>query len=242
MTEPRDVEIDEQDQPRTVEMPRPRAVGSPLATGNGSRPAFSAVKPEPKLESRQDQPSVPESTGAKFESRFESRPEPEPEPVEQRRLASPKAAADEPASDQPSSLQRAVNGVRAAWPFVQKILPLLDGQVITAVTNLLTPHHPPAAQVNLAPLESSLTDIRTRHGELSEQLTLQNASLKKVEDRLEMVCEATDRNTLEQQELMADLKSVGRKVNIIAVFALLLLAGSIAINVLLFLHIKRVLP
>lgn len=238
MTEPRDVEIDEQDQPRTVEMPRPRAVGSPLATGNGSRPAFSAVKPEPKPESRQDQPSVPESTGAKFESR----PEPEPEPLEQRRLASPKAAADEPASDQPSSLQRAVNGVRAAWPFVQKILPLLDGQVITAVTNLLTPHHPPAAQVNLAPLESSLNDIRTRHGELSEHLTLQNASLKKVEDRLEMVREATDRNTLEQQELMADLKSVGRKVNIIAVFALLLLAGSIAINVLLFLHIKRVLP
>ena len=119
---------------------------------------------------------------------------------------------------------------------------LFRSQVITAVTNLLTPHHPPAAQVNLAPLESSLTDIRTRHGELSEQLTLQNASLKKVEDRLEMVREATDRNTLEQQELMADLKSVGRKVNIIAVFALLLLAGSIAINVLLFLHIKRVLP
>lgn len=251
MSEPRDIEIDEQGQPRITEMPRPRAVGSPLATGIGSRPAISAARPEPRQESRlespQDQPPAPGPAGPRIERGFESRPEPRlepgPEPVEQRTLASPKAAADEPAPDQPSSLQRAVNGVRAAWPFVQKILPLLDGQVITAVTNLLTPHHPPAAtQVNLAPLESSLTDLRTRHGELSEQLTLQNTSLKRVEDRLEMVREATDRNTLEQQELMADLKSVGRKVNVIATLALLLLAGSIAVNVLLFLHIKRVLP
>jgi len=71
---------------------------------------------------------------------------------------------------------------------------------------------------------------------------VQNTSLKRVEDRLEMVREATDRNTLEQQELLTDLKSVGRKVNVIAVLALLLLAGSIAVNVLLFLHIRRVLP
>ena len=272
MTEPRDIDIDEQEQPRTVEMPRPRAVGSPLATGMGSRPAILAARPEPRLEPRQelrqDQTPAPGPAGPKLErpglerpvlertglenrpgpeSRLErgleDRPEPQPEPEPAARsFASHKAASDEPAPDQPSSLQRAVNGVRAAWPFVQKILPLLDGQVITAVTNLLTPHHPPAAQVNLTPLENSLTDLRTRHGELSEQLTVQNTSLKRVEDRLEMVREATDRNTLEQQELLTDLKSVGRKVNVIAVLALLLLAGSIAVNVLLFLHIRRVLP
>jgi hypothetical protein len=260
MTEPRDIDIDEQEQPRTVEMPRPRAVGSPLATGIGSRPAILAARPEPRLEPRQelrqDQTPGPGPAGprlerpglenrpgpeSRLERGLEDRSEPQPEPAA-RSFASHKAAADDPAPDQPSSLQRAVNGVRAAWPFVQKILPLLDGQVITAVTNLLTPHHPPAAQVNLTPLENSLTDLRTRHGELSEQLTVQNTSLKRVEDRLEMVREATDRNTLEQQELLTDLKSVGRKVNVIAVLALLLLAGSIAVNVLLFLHIRRVLP
>ena len=70
----------------------------------------------------------------------------------------------------------------------------------------------------------------------------QNSSLKRVEDQLEMVREATDRNTLEQQELLEDLKTVGNKVNTFALFALGLLAVSIVLNVLLYLHIRRVLP
>ena len=57
-----------------------------------------------------------------------------------------------------------------------------------------------------------------------------------------MVREATDRNTLEQQELMEDLKSVGSKVNLFAILALGLLAISVGINVVLYLHILRVLP
>jgi len=59
---------------------------------------------------------------------------------------------------------------------------------------------------------------------------------------LEMVREATDRNTLEQQELLEDLKAFGNKVNMFAIFALGLLAVSILLNVILFLHIQRVLP
>jgi hypothetical protein len=57
-----------------------------------------------------------------------------------------------------------------------------------------------------------------------------------------MVREATDRNTLEQQELMEDLKSVGHKVNMIALVALGLLAVSVLLNLVLYLHIQRVLP
>ena len=57
-----------------------------------------------------------------------------------------------------------------------------------------------------------------------------------------MVREATDRNTLEQQELVEDLKTVGSKVNVFALVALALLAVSIVLNVILYLHIQRVLP
>jgi hypothetical protein len=57
-----------------------------------------------------------------------------------------------------------------------------------------------------------------------------------------MVREATDRNTLEQQELIEDLKGVGNKVNLLALTALCLLAISIVLNVVLYLHIQRVLP
>jgi hypothetical protein len=142
-------------------------------------------------------------------------------------------------------VQRAVNALRVALPFVQRILPLLDGTIATQVSNLLTPHPQslkPSPPVNLAPIEDGLADLRTQHRDLRSVVVEQNASLKRVEDQLEMVREATDRNTLEQQELLEDLKSVGGKVNMFAILALALLAVSILLNVILYLHIQRVLP
>lgn len=135
--------------------------------------------------------------------------------------------------------------LRAALPFVQRILPLLDGNIGTAVSNILAPHHhapPPQPPVNLAKIEDGLAELQTQHQELREQVMEQNSSLKRVEDQLEMVREATDRNTLEQQELMEDLKVVGGKVNLFAVIALGLLAISVIVNIILYLHIQRVLP
>ena len=70
----------------------------------------------------------------------------------------------------------------------------------------------------------------------------QNNSLKRVEDQLEMVREATDRNTLEQQELLEDLKTFGNKVKAVAFIALGLVAIGFLLNLMLFLHIQRVLP
>jgi hypothetical protein len=142
-------------------------------------------------------------------------------------------------------LQRAVSALRAALPFVQRILPLLDGNVGTAVSNILTPHPrtpPPTPPVNLEPIEDGLAELQTQHLDLRNQIAEQNTSLKRVEDQLELVREATDRNTLEQQELLEDLKGVGNKVNRFALIALALLAVSILLNLVLYLHIQRVLP
>jgi hypothetical protein len=96
--------------------------------------------------------------------------------------------------------------------------------------------------VNLEPFENGLNELGMQHRDLRNQVIEQNSSLKRVEDQLEMVREATDRNTLEQQELLEDLKTVGNKVNAFALFALGLLAVSIFLNVVLYLHIRRVLP
>jgi predicted anti-sigma-YlaC factor YlaD len=104
------------------------------------------------------------------------------------------------------------------------------------------PLPPPTPEVDLAPLEAGLAELKTQHRDLHDQVAEQNSSLRRVEDQLEMVREATDRNTLEQQELLEDLKAVGGKVNLVAIIALGLLAISILLNVALYLHIQRVLP
>jgi hypothetical protein len=208
---------------------RPRAVGSPLPTGSGSAVALR--------EGLGAGPRDGPGEGLAEPQRVLSTPPPG------RALANRAAA---PPIEVPSGVQRAVSALRAALPFVQRILPLLDGNIGTAVSNILAPHHhaptPPPPLVNLAPIEDGLAQLQSEQRELREQVVEQNSSLKRVEDQLEMVREATDRNTLEQQELMEDLKVVGNKVNVFALVALALLAVSVIVNVVLYLHILKVLP
>jgi len=195
----------------------PRAVGSPLPVGSGGRSSRTSAQDGLKPVSSALPPG--------------------------RALANSSANASQ--AEQPSSIQRAVSALRLALPFVQRILPLLDGNIATTVSNILSPHpqtQQPPSPVNLAHIEDGLADLQTQHRDLREQVVEQNSSLKRVEDQLEMVREATDRNTLEQQELIEDLKGVGNKVNLLALTALCLLAISIVLNVVLYLHIQRVLP
>ncbi len=147
--------------------------------------------------------------------------------------------------DQPSGAQRAINLFHTVMPIVQRLLPLLEGNVLTAISNVLTPRPqapPPPPKIDLAPLESSLAELQTQHRGLREQIADQNASLKRVEDQLEMVREATDRNTLEQQELLEDLKAFSGKAKAVAVIGIGVLVIGVALNLILFLHIERVLP
>jgi hypothetical protein len=204
--------------------PTPRAVGAPLPTGSTSTAA-----PAPSLSTQ-----------------LASSPTSGPtQPGKHLALGRGLPPAEAPI-DIPSGIQRVINAVRASLPFIQRILPLLDGNVGTVVSNLMAPppHRPapPPPPVNLAPLEEGISSLQAQHHELRTQIVEQNTSLKRVEDQLEMVREATDRNTLEQQELLEDLKGIGNKVNIFAMVALLLLVVSVMVNVILYLHIKRVLP
>jgi len=130
---------------------------------------------------------------------------------------------------------------------VQRLLPLLDGNIASTVSNLLAPQHrpqapPPSAKLDLVPIEDGLADLQTQHQNLRDQVMEQNNSLKRVEDQLEMVREATDRNTLEQQELLEDLKAFGNKVKIVVIIALVLVAVGFIMTLALFMHIQRVLP
>jgi hypothetical protein len=154
-------------------------------------------------------------------------------------------APDASVSDAAANLQRTIATLLAAFPFVQKILPLFDNSAGNPVTSFLTTPSPPPPQapaLDLEPIENHLVELRAHHRDLRNQVQEQNTSIKRVEDQLEQVREATDRNTLEQQELMEDLKTVGTKVNFFAVLVLLLLAGSVLLNILLYLHISRILP
>lgn len=217
MSEPESVDLSDQNPvaPKAA-VPRRRAIGSPLPRGVSSRAPLSA-----------EQGNVERLTQA-------------PPPG--------RALGGAPAEEPSSSLQRGVSSLRSALPFVQRILPLLDGNIAATVANLLAPHPrpqaptpPPPLKIDLVPLEDRLAELQTQHRDLRDQVMEQNTSLQRVEDQLAMVREATDRNTLEQQELLEDLKSFGNKVKFV-IIALGLVAIAFLLNLILYLHFQRVLP
>ena len=162
-------------------------------------------------------------------------------PLEARALA---ASPADSSSAEASALQRAMNGLKSALPLVQRLLPLLDGNILAAVANLLAPHaHPTAPKPpDLTPIQGSLTELKSQQGELRGQVIEQNAALNRIAGQLELIREATDRNTLEQQELLEDLKIFSGKVKVVAVIGIGVLVIGFLLNLILFLHIQRVLP
>lgn len=217
-----------------------RPVGTPLSMGGKTRGA--------QTDARRFVPSAAPGRSVSM-----------PPPAESA-AAAPPAAPEEAGIN---NLQRALQGFKLAMPFVQKLLPLLDGPMATVVSNLFgapaatspqpqTPTQPrplttaaPAPQaitVDLTPVEDGLKRLQNGHRELHVQMAEQSNSIKRVEDQLVMVREATDRNTLEQQELMEDLKGIGKKVNLVTLVVLAMLLGSLLLNLILYLHLQRVLP
>jgi hypothetical protein len=155
-------------------------------------------------------------------------------------------------------LQRAAGALHTALHVGQRFLPPPYDNIASAVSKLIGPHLPAlpsAPPVNLTPIEEGLAELRAEHCGLRGQLGEQSASLKRVlervEDQLELVSQAADRNALAQQELMGELKAVGgrleelkaagRKTSILALIALVLLALSVAMNVILLLHFRHIL-
>jgi hypothetical protein len=169
--------------------------------------------------------------------------------------------------------QRAAGALHMALHVGQRFLPPPYDNIASTVSKLLNPHlqaPPPAPPVNLVPIEDGLAELQTEHrdlhGQVREQIESlkrvedqletvsqaadrnalaqreQNASLKSVEDRLEIVSQATDQNALALRALLEELKAVGHKANIFALVALGVLAISIALNVILLLHFRPILP
>jgi len=102
-------------------------------------------------------------------------------------------------------------------------------------------HQPPPVQVNLEPVERGLAEVRNSNRELRIQVQEQGTSLKRVEDQLERVREATDRNTLEQQELVEDLRSVGNRISTFVIIGIVLLLVVLGVNIYFVVQLQHIL-
>ncbi|MGP8253719.1 MAG: hypothetical protein ACLQHF_16945 [Terracidiphilus sp.] len=145
--------------------------------------------------------------------------------------------------EQPSTLEKTVGVLRTILPLAQKFLPLIDGQIGTVVSNLIGPQTSPrqVAQTVL-PLQEGLAQLEKQHVELRTQVAGQSAALKLMDEQLETVMRLAEEAAEEQRNLTASLEKMRRKVNLVAIAGLVLLAAVATLNVVLFVHIRRIIP
>ena len=133
---------------------------------------------------------------------------------------------------------RALGAVRAALPVVQKLLPLLDGNIAFAAANFLAPQ---GQHVDLVPLESALNKLQTEQRTMRGQILDQKTLLQQVENELATVKAATERNTADQRELAEHLLVTGRKLSRLTWILYALLALSIGFNILVLVRMAYIM-
>jgi hypothetical protein len=143
----------------------------------------------------------------------------------------------------PSRLEKTVGVLRAMLPLAQKFLPLLDGQYGTVVSNLISPQSTPrqVAQT-LLPLQEGLAQLEKQHVELRTQVAGQSAALKQINEQVEAAKNLIEETVEGQRNLTDRLERIRRKVSIVAIAGLVVLAGLVTLNVVLFMHLRRIFP
>ncbi len=138
----------------------------------------------------------------------------------------------------PSGFERVFGVVRAAIPVVQKLLPLLDGNIAFAAANLLTSQ---GQHVDLVPLETAVGKLQAEQRTLRGQVAEHRTALQQVQDELAAVKESTAQNAADQRELVEHLFLTRKKLSRFTWIIVTLLVLSIAFNILIVVRMAYIL-
>jgi hypothetical protein len=146
-------------------------------------------------------------------------------------LGRPRIAAAKP--EPHTGFQRTASAIRTMLPLLQKMLPLLDGNVASVVANLLAPRLL-APQVDMHPIEAGLARLREDLAAIDAKNAEHDASLKRIGDQLETMKDALESAALEQQETMQQVGTVQKRILVFSLVGLSLLVITVALDVVLF--------
>lgn len=142
------------------------------------------------------------------------------------------------AAKPPSGFQRTTSAIRILLPLVQKVLPLLDGNVPLVLANLLAPRL--QAPVDIHPIEAGLAKLQADLSELHDKNAEHDAAFKRIGQDVESVKDALERTSLEQKEMAQEVSWLRTRMTVFSVVVVLLLIASLAVDVVLLLHVQQV--
>jgi hypothetical protein len=95
---------------------------------------------------------------------------------------------------------------------------------------------PAMPNFDLAPIDNNLDLLRAAQRELRDKVADQKAVLDRVQDQVDMLCEAANRVESEQRDLVAELKFFSKWALVFAVGVSVLLMATVAFEVVLILR------
>lgn len=139
----------------------------------------------------------------------------------------------------PTKFERAVGMARTVLPLVGKMLPLLEGNVVSAASNLLL--NRPMQEVDLKPLEDSIARLQADHRALTFLTSEQKRALHRLEDEFATVQEAVEKNAVAQAELIESVAKLAKRTSSFMRLVIILLVVSMLFTALLCVRIAYII-
>lgn len=161
-------------------------------------------------------------------------PKPAPGP------AAPQTALAKPVPPlhKPSKLERAIGVAKTVLPLVSKMLPLLEGNVVSAASNLLAQR---PVEVDLKPLEEAIARLQADQRGLTFHTTEQKRALRHLEDDLAALQESVQKSAEQQAELAEHVARLAKRTASFQRLILILLVLSILFTALLCVRIAYII-
>jgi hypothetical protein len=149
------------------------------------------------------------STAAVMDQHEYSNETPESENTHQQEFAL------EESRNQAPSIWRSLMQLRLLLPYIGKLLPILEGNFSSA----LAPTNTAVAKPDFSEFHNSIEqvnrgflDLAAGNRDIRTHVQEQSVQLKRIDDQLIRLRESTERNTMEHQELVEDLRSASKLV------------------------------
>jgi hypothetical protein len=148
-------------------------------------------------------------------------------------------ARSTPKPQKGTKFDRAIGIARTVIPLVGKMLPLLEGNVVSAASNLLL--NRPMQQVDLKPLEDSIARLQADHRALAFHSSEQKRALHRLEDEFAAVQEAVQKNAADQAELIESVTRLAKRTSAFMRLVTILLVVSMLFTLLLCIRIAYII-
>ncbi len=132
------------------------------------------------------------------------------------------------------SIWRSILQMKVLLPYLGKILPMLDNSVSTALAPVAPRQDLAEVTRSFADVNKGFLDLQAGQREIRSHVQEQAGQLRRIDDQLLRLRESTERNTMEHQELVEDLRSASKLVrNLSAVMMILMVAVVIMVGFML---------